>query len=82
MAASLRFHVTKHAALRFMERGVSLESAKDVVKYSKQVEKLQSGHNGGTLKRFRKTADGKTLVVVAEVKDKDCWIATAYYDEN
>ena len=31
--------------------------------------------------KFKKTVDGKTLVVVAEVKKSECWLATAYYED-
>lgn len=80
MAKKLRFHVTHHAALRISERGLSLEEMKNVIIYSKDVTVLSPGQNGGKLKRFKKTTDGKTLVVVAEMKGLDCWIATGFYE--
>ena len=77
----MRFHVTRHGALRVTERSLSLEEMKNVVNYSKQVTVLNHGRNGGKLKRFEKTADGRKLVVIAEVKGTDCWLATGYYED-
>ena len=39
------------------------------------------GAHGGKRWKFKKTEQGRTLVVVAEVKNKDCWLATAYYED-
>jgi hypothetical protein len=33
-----------------------------------------------SLKKFEKKVEDKTLVVVAEIKRDDCWLATAYYE--
>lgn len=77
----LKFHMTQHAALRIAERGLSLEAMKSVVHYSTDVRELRQGANGGKLKQFRRTADTRVLVVVAEVKGNECWIATGYYED-
>jgi hypothetical protein len=42
---------------------------------------LKKGTHGGKLSRFRKTSRGKTLVVIAEIRNRECWIATAYYED-
>jgi len=31
--------------------------------------------------KFFKTVEKKTMVVVAEIKGSDCWLATAYYED-
>jgi hypothetical protein len=78
----VRFHVTKHQALRLSERDLSLENVKNVVRYPDSSESLNHGRHGGSLKRFKKTVDEKTLVVDAKIKRNDCWLATAYYEES
>jgi hypothetical protein len=74
------FHVTKHQALRLSERDLSLENVKNVVRYPDSVENLSRGRHGGSLKKLKKKVEDKTLVVVAEIKRTDCWLATAYYE--
>jgi hypothetical protein len=76
----MRFHNTRHVLQRVSDRGLTLESLKAVVAMPHGVEELSPGRNGGKLKRFRKTVDDKTLVVVAEVKGNECWLATAFYE--
>jgi hypothetical protein len=80
MHSGLTFHVTRHCALRLAERSVLLENVKDVVKYADEEKRLQRGGNGGILRRFEKTVEGRKLVVIAEIKNNDCWLATAYYE--
>ena len=36
--------------------------------------------NGGKRKVFRKASGKRTLAVVAEVKQNECWFITAYYE--
>jgi len=36
------------------------------------------GQHGGIVFELRKTVDGKTLVVAAEIKATECWIMTGY----
>lgn len=76
-----RFHSTRHESLRMVERGLCLKNMKNVVKYPDRVVDLQCGRKGGRLKKFWKTVDLKTLAVVAEVKNNDCWIVTACYED-
>jgi hypothetical protein len=76
----MRFHTTKHGSFRVMERELSFEHAKNVVKYGTEKTVMRPGVHGGAIYRFKKTDDGLTLVVVAEVKNNECWIMTAYYE--
>jgi hypothetical protein len=80
MNEGLKFHLTKHCYIRLSERNLNAEDVKAVVRSSSDVKHLKTGMHGGKLSRFRKTADGKTLVVVAEIRHKECWVATAYYE--
>jgi len=77
----MKFYNTKHFCLRLSERSLSLENVKNVISYYDSVERLNRGKHGGFLKKFKKTVDHKTLVVVAEIKNNDCWLATAYYED-
>ena len=63
-----------------VDRNISSENAKNVVKYADEEKKLQNGQNGGILKSFTKTVDGRKLTVIAELKNNECWLATAYYE--
>jgi len=78
---NFRFHVTRHQALRLAERNLSLENLKNVVHYADSVKPLSRGHHGGQLKKFYKSADNRTLVVVAKIKGADYWLATGYYED-
>ena len=80
MGKKYNFILTKHCELRLDQRCLSLENVKNVVRYSKEVKVLNRGKHGGLLKKFRKSADDKTLVVVAEIRNKTCWLATAFYE--
>jgi hypothetical protein len=68
-------------ALRLAERGIPLEYAKNVVHYATDEKKLQRGTHGGALMRFTKCEGNRTLTVIAELKQNDCWLATAYYED-
>lgn len=43
-------------------------------------EDLRPGRHGGTIRKMRK-ANRRTLVVVAEIKGREAWLLTAYYEE-
>lgn len=75
-----RFHSSRHEALRVVERALSLENMKNVIRYPDRSADLKRGKKGGIVKKFWKTVDQRTLVVVAEIKDTDCWIITAYHE--
>jgi hypothetical protein len=59
-----------------------LEDVKNVVNYADEETRLTAaGFNGGIRKCFTKTANGRKLVVIGELKKNDCWLATAYYED-
>lgn len=77
-----KFFVTRHAHQRLIERGLSLERAKDVIKYAQFTAKqYDGGRHGGTVYRFSKMVAGNKLTVVAEVKGQECWIITSYHEQ-
>jgi hypothetical protein len=73
------FHDSAHAANRRIERSVSIQAMKDVVNYHDTKRKQYPGRNGGTVYRFSKTVDNKTLIVVAEVKKTEAWLVSCFY---
>ena len=66
--------------IRASERDLSFENLKNVVSYSDRKQTFGRGQHGGTICRFFKKVDGRTLVCVAEIKNGECWIITGYYD--
>jgi len=75
-----RFHGTRHAAQRLAERGISEEDLKAVARSPASYENLRRGRHGGVIRRFRK-ANGRALIVVAEIKHDEAWILTAFYED-
>ncbi|MGD0349831.1 MAG: DUF4258 domain-containing protein [Verrucomicrobiota bacterium] len=81
MHENVKFHLSRHAALRLAERKIPLEYVKNVIHYADREKRLQNGTHGGILKRFTKTDGSRILSVVAEIKQNECWLATAYYED-
>ena len=52
---------------------------KNAVRYPESQQNLRTGTHGDTVRKFRKTVEAKTLVVVAEIKGKDCWLLTGFF---
>ena len=73
-----KFNITDHAWVRVKERGLRIQDVEDVVKYADGQQQIGRGTHGGTTYRFHKAVDGDTLVVVAEVKGKECWVITGF----
>jgi hypothetical protein len=69
----VQLHFTAHAQKRAEERGISLDEMKAVIKYA-QKGRLRAGVHGGTVYKFVRAS----LVVVAEIKESECWVITAY----
>ena len=53
---------------------------KAVVRSPASREDLRPGRHGGTIRKLRK-GNGRTLVVMAEMKGQEAWLLTAYYEE-
>lgn len=73
-----RFHSSAHERRRVDERNLSLENMKNTVNYPAVVKSQRAGSHGGTVKRFEKTVDGDTQVVIAEIKGRECWLMTGF----
>lgn len=76
------FHDTSHVEARARQRGFTLEQAKLAVDDPSHILKTppRRGNHGGMLWLFFRGFDGKTLIVVAEIKLNECWIVTGYWD--
>lgn len=77
----LRFHNTHHVLIRQTEREFSLENVKSVVQMPHGKTQIGAGMHGGKRWKFKKTVEGRTLVAVAEIRNNDCWLLTAYYED-
>jgi len=75
-----KFHITPHFARRHAERDFPVEEAKAVVKYCDRKQKQYNGEHKGVVYRFSKTIDCDTLIVIAEVKNNECWLITGFYE--
>lgn len=76
----MRFHCTRHFYQRLEERDLSYQSCQDAINYPDSHEHIPGKPlHKGKIKRFKKTVDGKTLVVIAEIKRTEAWLVTAYY---
>ena len=53
----------------------------DVVKNHQSKTQQYRGNHGGVVFKFIRSVDGKTLVVVAEVKKGECWLMSGFYVE-
>ncbi len=74
----IRFHNTVHLSQRVDLRCLSTENIKNTVKYPDQKIFQKIGKRKGKVYLFKKTVDGITLNVVAEMKRDECWIITSY----
>jgi hypothetical protein len=73
------FHDSAHAGVRRKERGATEQEMKDVINYHEKKVQQYKGNHGGFVYRFEKTVDGKTLIVVAEVKKAEAWLVSCFY---
>jgi hypothetical protein len=69
-----------HVLIHQTEREFSLENVKAVICASDRKTRIGRGMHGGQRWKFKKTVDGRRLAVVAEIRNTDCWLLTAYYE--
>lgn len=79
-----RFHDTAHLERRARERGFSVEQAIHTVTNPGSILKTPSrkGNHGGFIWLFFRLFESRILVVVAEVKNDECWVITGYWEEQ
>lgn len=78
-----RFHDTAHVEKRARERRFSVGQAILTVNEPGSILKTppRKGNHGGFIWLFFRLFESRILVVVAEVKDNECWIITGYWEE-
>jgi hypothetical protein len=76
------FHDTSHAETRARQRGFTLEQAMLTIDAPDSILKTppRRGNHGGMLWLFSRRFEGRTLVIVAEIKLNECWIITGYWN--
>jgi hypothetical protein len=76
------FHDTSHVEMRARERGFAIEQAMLTINNPDSILKTppRRGNHGGMLWLFFRAFEGRTLVVVAEIKLNECWIITGYWN--
>ena len=67
-----QFHDTSHVAKRARERRFTDKPARILKTPTRR------GNHGGTIWLFFRAFGNRILVAVAEVKNNECWIITAY----
>ena len=79
-----RFHDTAHVEKRARERGFTVEQAILTVNDPASILKTppRKGNHGGFIWLFFRLFESRILVVVAEVKNNECWIITGYWEEQ
>ena len=75
------FHDTAHVEKRARERGFTLEEATLTINEPASILKTppRRGNHGSMLWLFFRAFEGRTLVIVAEVKANECSIVTGYW---
>ncbi len=78
------FHDTSHVAKRARERRFTVEQAMLTIDQPTRVLKTppRRGNHGGMIWLFFRAFGNRILVAVAEVKNNECWIITAYWEEG
>jgi hypothetical protein len=79
-----RFHDTAHVEKRARERGFAVEQAILTVNGPASILKAppRKGNHGGLIWLFFRLFESRILVVVAEVRNNECWIITGYWEEQ
>lgn len=76
------FHPTRHSMYRTSERSIADAEVEEVVRTGAVIHTNQRGVHGGLKRLYRKFVLSRVVVVVAEIRKKDCWVITAYAEED
>jgi hypothetical protein len=76
-----RFNHDPHFIQRVALRDISTEECKALVRSGSGKKLVGKGFHA-TRYTFEKTVDETTLFVVAEIKNNECWLITAYYKDK
>ena len=76
-----QFHDTTHVETRCFERGFTLAQAIETVTHPARILKHppRRGNHGGLIWLFFHAYGRRVLVVVAEIKNNECWLITGYW---
>jgi hypothetical protein len=74
-------HDTAHVEKRAKERGFTLQQAIETINAPAGILKTppRRGNHDGMIWLFSRGFDGKVLIIVAEIKNHECWIITGYW---
>jgi hypothetical protein len=67
---------------RTSERSIVDAEVEEVVKTGAVIHTNQRGVHGGLKRLYKKFVAGRVVVVVAEIRQKDCWVITTYAEED
>jgi len=77
-----KLHFLRHFMQRQSQRKFTDDQAKRVIDDPEKKTRQRSGHWGGTVYVMEKHVDGKKLVVVAELRDNEAYLITAYFPDE
>ena len=74
-------HDTAHVVKRVKERGFTLQQAVETVNDPAGIVKTppRRGNHGGMIWLFSRAFAARVLIIVAEIKNHECWIITGYW---
>jgi hypothetical protein len=76
------FEFSSHAERRMEERIVDRKDVIDTVLHPTKKRQQHRGTHGGFVWRLDKTVDGKNLAVVAELYKENCYVVSAFYEDE
>lgn len=78
------FHDTSHVSKRARERRFTVAQAMLTIDQPTRILKTppRRGNHGGMIWLFFRAFGNRILVAVAELKNNECWIITAYWEEG
>jgi hypothetical protein len=69
-----------HVPIRGEQRGYTVEQARTCIQNPDHIERTQGrGLSGGLIRYFRKSFEGRTLQIVAEVHENRCYGIAGYW---
>jgi hypothetical protein len=69
-----------HILVQGKKRGYTEQQVRDCLESPEHIDKSQDkGRAGGFIRKFRKSFNGRTLQIVAEVYQNTCYAITGYW---
>jgi uncharacterized protein DUF4258 len=76
------FEFSSHAELRMQERGVDRNDVMNTILRPTKKSQQYRGTHGGIVCRMEKVINGKNLAVVAELYKENCYVVSAFYEDQ